>query len=252
MVLQATLIAGFMISWMLVSASGLGFERLFPSPWRVLLEAIALLKEGTVLPHLSYSAYEVAWGFLIGGSLGMALGFVLGSQAFFGKVFEPMVFSVAPVPKIIIYPIFLWIFGIGTSSRVAMGALSTFFPMTLYAANAIRQVRPVHLDAARLLGSSPWGLYSKVYLPSMLPYLWEGLRLGVSISVIGILMAETKISQKGLGFLMIEHYNHFRIAEMYAVLLLIFCLVMGLNSLLGWIQGRVPVLRYSSQISGKL
>jgi NitT/TauT family transport system permease protein len=57
------------------------------------------------------------------------------------------------------------------------------------------------------------------------------------------LLAETKISQKGLGFLVIEYYNHFQIVEMYAVLLLVFAMAIGLNAFFGWLQGRIPALR---------
>jgi ABC-type nitrate/sulfonate/bicarbonate transport system permease component len=129
-----------------------------------------------------------------------------------------------------------------------MGAASTFFPMVIYAATSVRQVRPIHLEAARLLGANPWNLWTKVYMPAMLPYLWVGLRLGIAISIVGILLSETKMSQKGLGFLIIEYYTHFQITEMYAVLLLVFALAIAINSFLSWVQGRIPALRHGRQI----
>jgi len=82
-----------------------------------------------------------------------------------------------------------------------------------------------------------------VYLPAILPSLWLGLRLGAAVSLVGILLAETKLAQKGLGFLVIEYYNHFQITEMYAVLFLVFLLAIGMNSLFGWLQNRIGVLR---------
>lgn len=246
--IQVTIVAGFFLVWQLVSSSGLWFERLFPSPGRVVLEAINHLRQGIIAPHFFYSLYEVSWGFVIGTSLGLSIGLVLGWNRILGQVLEPMILSLASVPKIIIYPVFIWFLGIGIASRVAMGAASTFFPIAIYTASAVRQVKPIHLEAARLLGSNKFHLVTKVYFPAMLASLWVGLRLGAAISVVGILLAETKISQKGLGFLMIEYYNHFQIVEMYSVLLLVFCFAIGLNSLFGWIQGRIPALRHGSQI----
>lgn len=248
--IQVTIVAGFVLLWTLVSVSGIWFERLFPTPWVVLIEAIKHLQQGIIYPHFFYSAYEVLWGFLIGAGLGLALGLVLGSRRALGEIFEPLVLALAPVPKIIIYPVFLWFLGIGIYSRVAMGAASTFFPMVIYAAVSVRQVSPIHLEAARLLGASPWSLWTKIYMPAMLPYLWVGLRLGIAISIVGILLAETKMSQKGLGFLIIEYYTNFQITEMYAVLLLVFALAIAINSFLSWVQGRIPALRHGRQVRG--
>jgi NitT/TauT family transport system permease protein len=147
------------------------------------------------------------------------------------------------MPKIIIYPIFLWFLSIGIASRIAMGVASAFFPVVIYTASGVRQVKPVLIDAARLLGARQFHVMTKIYLPAILPSLWLGLRLGAAVSVVGILLAETKLSQKGLGFLIIEYYNHFQITEMYAVLLSVFMTAIGLNAIFGWLQGKAVVLR---------
>lgn len=127
---------------------------------------------------------------------------------------------------------------------------SSFFPVVIYTASGVRGVKPVLVDAARLLGASKLQIMTHIYLPAILASLWLGLRLGAAVSLVGILLAETKLSQKGVGFLIVEHYNHFQIAEMYAVLLLVFLLAIGLNSLFGWLQRRVGVLRETQIIRG--
>jgi ABC-type nitrate/sulfonate/bicarbonate transport system permease component len=250
--LQAAMIAGFLFLWGLVSVSGLWFERLFPSPWSVLVLALDHLQRAIIWPHFFHSLLEVFWGFVIGTSLGLTTGLALGRSRLLGEAFEPLILSLAPVPKIILYPIFIWFLGIGIASRVAMGAASSFFPLAIYGTSAVRQVKPIHIEAARLLRASRYQLLTKVYLPAMLAPIWVGLRLGAAISIVGILLAETKLSQKGLGFLMIEYYNHFQIAEMYSVLLLIFCFAVGLNSFFGWVQRRIPALRFGGQIRVRL
>ncbi len=231
------------VLWTFVSLSGIAFQRLFPPPWRVLSAAIDLLREGKFFAHLIFSLHEVFWGFAMGAVLGVFTGLILGGSRNAGAVFEPIVLWLAPVPKIIVYPIFLWFLGIGIASRIAMGVASSFFPVVIYTTSGVRQIKPVFIDAARVLGAAQNQVVTKVYLPAILPSLWLGLRLGAAVSLVGILLAETKLAQKGLGFLVIEYYNHFQITEMYAVLFLVFLLAIGMNSLFGWLQNRIGVLR---------
>ncbi|HEY2988883.1 MAG TPA: ABC transporter permease [Candidatus Binatia bacterium] len=240
---QAALIGGLIFLWWLASLGGFRFDRLFPSPWRILVAAADLIRDGNIFSHLGYSLYEIFSGLVIGTAAGLAVGVALGASRALGRIFEPVLASLAPVPKIIVYPIFIWFLGIGTASRVAMGAVSTFFPMMIYAASAVVQIKPIHLEASRLLGASRLQRLVHVYFPAMMPSLWIGLRLAAAISVVSILLAETKLSQKGLGFLVIEYYNHFQIVEMYAVLLLVFALAIGLNTGFGWMQSRIAALR---------
>jgi len=242
-VMEVLLIGGLVLVWWLASISGFRFERLFPSPWRILVTATDLIRDGVIFSHLGYSLYEIFSGLVIGASAGLAIGVAFGASRSLGRIFEPVIASLAPVPKIIIYPIFIWFLGIGMASRVAMGAVSTFFPMVIYTASAVGQVRPIYLEAARLLGASRFQTLFSVYFPAMLPSLWIGLRLGTAISVVSILLAETKLSQKGLGFLVIEYYNHFQIVEMYSVLLLVFGMAIGLNALFAFLQNRIAALR---------
>ncbi|MGH7766800.1 MAG: ABC transporter permease [Candidatus Binatia bacterium] len=242
-VIEAALIGGLLLLWWLASLSGFRFDRLFPSPWRIVVAASQLIRDGGIFSHLGYSLYEIFSGLGIGAVAGLAIGVGLGASRTAGRIFEPVIAALAPVPKIIIYPIFIWFLGIGVASRIAMGAVSTFFPMVIYTASAVSQVRPIHLEASRLLGASRLQTLLKVYFPAMLPSLWIGLRLGTAISVVSILLAETKLSQKGLGFLVIEYYNHFQIVEMYSVLLLIFVTAIALNAVFAWLQDRIAALR---------
>lgn len=245
---QLTIIGTFLALWAFVSLSGIAFERLFPPPWKVIGAAVHLLGDGSFLSHLFYSLNEVFWGFSIGATLGVVLGLILGSNRVTGRVLEPIILWLAPVPKIILYPIFLWFLGIGIASRIAMGVASAFFPVMIYTVAGVHGVKPVFIEAARLLGASHAQVMTRIYLPAILPSLWLGLRLGAAVSLVGILLAETKLAQKGVGFLIIEHYNHFQITEMYAALLLVFLLAIGMNSLFGWLKSRIGVLR-ETQVS---
>jgi ABC-type nitrate/sulfonate/bicarbonate transport system permease component len=96
----------------------------------------------------------------------------------------------------------------------------------------VRQVNPVLVRVGRSLRLSRWQMATRIYLPALRSSLVTSLRLGFGLAVIGVLLAEIKLSNAGLGFLANEHYSHFRVADLYAVLVLIFVVAVGLNSLM--------------------
>ncbi len=144
----------------------------------------------------------------------------------------------APTPKIVFLPILIALFGVGPSSKIAMGALSCFFPMALSIASGMAQIDPVHLRVARSFALSRGRVLRSVALPSLMRPLATGLRLGLGVAVIGCLLGEIKLSNRGLGFLAIQYYGQFRIPEMYAVLLVVFALAGLGNAAAGRIRLR--------------
>ncbi len=245
--LLALLLAVFLLAWETVSLTGLWLRDLFPSPFAVVLEAWRQIVSGTLTPHLLTSAAQVGLGLSIGGSAGLVVGTALGVSQMLERVVEPLLHYCACVPKIIIYPISLWFLGIGMASKVAQGALASFFPIMINTAASVRAVKPIHIEAARLLGASGLKLYTKVYLPAMAGHLLVGLRLGMGVAIISTLIAETKLAEKGIGYLTIEYFAQFRITEMYALLLIIFTAAMVLNWLLLRVERRVGRYRIATE-----
>ena len=131
--------------------------------------------------------------------------------------------------------------GTGIGSKVALGALSAFFPVTINVAAAVRQVNPVLIRVGRSFRLSPWQMATRIYLPALRPALVTSLRLGFGLAVVGVLLAEIKLSNAGLGFLANEYYSHFKVPELYGVLLLIFIVAVGANSAMSyWDRTRLP------------
>jgi NitT/TauT family transport system permease protein len=137
---------------------------------------------------------------------------------------EPIILYLAVVPKIIVFPVFILFLGIGTHSKLAVAAIAAFFPIALLTITGMREVRPVFLDVARTLGASTLKIATRIYLPAIAGYVFTGLRIGLGAAVTGALLAETKIARAGLGFMIVEYYGQFRMADMYALLLFIFML----------------------------
>jgi ABC-type nitrate/sulfonate/bicarbonate transport system permease component len=213
-----------LIAWELIGKAGSFLSELFPPVTEIFRSLWVYLTTPILLPHLSASLYEVLGGLLIGAIFGIPLGILFGSRRSFMQVTEPIILYLAVVPKIIVFPVFILFLGIGTHSKLAVGAIAAFFPIVLLTIAGMREVRPVFLDVARTLGASKLKIATGIYLPAITGYVFTGLRIGLGASVTGALLAETKIARAGLGFMIVEYYSQFRMADMYSLLLLIFIL----------------------------
>lgn len=219
--------------WEGVARSGWLYEDVVPPLTAVARAFVVLLASGETYPHLAVTAWEVAAGFAIGLTTGVGFGILTGARPFFGRAVQPYVNGLATAPKIIFLPIVMLLFGVGIASKIALGALSAFFPVTLNTAAEVRGINPVLIRVGKSFRLSPLQMLRKIYLPALLGPIVVSMHLGLGVAIIGVLLAETKLADRGLGFLAIDHYNHFRIPELYALLLFIFILAIAANVLIG-------------------
>jgi NitT/TauT family transport system permease protein len=231
-------LAAAWILWEGLARSGLLYEGVIPSSLTVMASVWKHLNDPVFYRHVERTFYEVICGMAIGTALGLAFGIFIGRMRFFGRVLEIYVNVLAPAPKIVFLPLLMVIFGVDFGSKVAMGAASAFFPVAVATLSAIHLVNPVLISVAQSFNASVRQLVIKVYLPSMIEPIVSGMRLGLGVAIIGVLLAEIKLSNIGLGHLAIQHYNQFKIADMYAVLLITFALAVGANALIGALARR--------------
>ena len=183
--------------------------------------------------HLYVTISEVATALAIGGTAGLAIGLALGANPFLSKAFERFLYYLGPTPKIVFFPVMIMWFGVGVESKIAMGTLSCFFPIVLSTAAGMRQIEGVLIRVGRSFRLNTWQMVTKIYLPAMREPIVNGVRLGMGVAMIGTLLAETKLSNKGIGFMIIDAYNTFDMPRMYAVLLTLFVIAIGANALVG-------------------
>ena len=136
----------------------------------------------------------------------------------------------------------MW-FGVGPGSKIAMGAVSCFFPIALSVAAGMRQINPVLIRVGRSFRARPWQMAAKIYLPAMRHPILNGVRLGLGIAIIGTLLAETKLSNRGVGHLIMQAYSVFDMPRMYALLIILFALAIGANACVGRIGGLDSIRR---------
>jgi len=218
-------LATFLVLWALweaLAASGLLFRDVVPSSFKVVASLWELLTSPSLYYNLELTLAEVLVSMALGTLAGIAIGLGLGASRFAGKAFEPYLHYLAPTPKIVFLPIFLVFFGVGPGSKIAMGSLSCFFPMALSVATGVRQVDPVLRRVGRSFNLTLKQTIQKIYLPALVPAIATGLKLGLGVTIIGCLLAEIKMSNRGLGFLVMQYYTQFRIPAMYAALIVAF------------------------------
>ena len=225
--------------WELVARSGWLYQEVVPPLGQVGAALARLALDTETYRHLGVTAWEVLAGLALGYTAGVAFGLVAGARRTFGDAVAPYVDGIATAPKIVFLPIVMLLVGTGIGSKLALGALSAFFPVAINTAAGVRQMNPVYALVGRSFRLRAWQMATRVYLPALRPSLVTSMRLGFGLAVIGVLLAETKLSNAGLGFLANEHYSNFRVPDLYAVLILVFVLAVGSNNIMGRFTGRV-------------
>src|SRR5262245_34413507 len=231
------IVFAILATWEAVAASGLLFRDVVPRLKVIVVALIELLMDKDYYWHLGVTAGEIGIALLIGGLSGLAVGILLGSNKLLSNAYEAFLYYLGPTPKIIFFPVMIMWFGVGPGSKVAMGTISCFFPVALSAAAGMRQINPILIRVGRSFRASTWQMVTKIYLPAMRMPILNGVRLGLGVAIIGTLLAETKLSNRGIGFLIINAYSTFNMPRMYALLIVLFVLSIGVNALVGRLGG---------------
>jgi ABC-type nitrate/sulfonate/bicarbonate transport system permease component len=208
-----------------------------PSLVAIGLALFDLLGHAPYYFHLAVTSGEILAALAIGGGLGLVAGIVLGANRFLSQAYEDYLYYLGPTPKIIFFPVMIMWFGVGPESKIALGTLSCFFPVALSVAAGMRQIDKVLVRVGRSFRANTWQMITKIYLPAMRHPVINGVRLGFGVALIGTLLAETKLSNKGIGFLIINAYTTFDMPRMYAMLAVLFALAIGVNALIGRLGG---------------
>ena len=231
--LRAAIVVAILAAWEAISWSGILFRDVVPSLTAIAAALAKLLADPAFYRNLGITGYEIGVAIAIGGSAGLAVGIALGANRFLSEAFESFLHYLGPTPKIIFFPVMIMWFGVGGGSKIAMGVVSCFFPIAISAAAGMRQISPVLIKVGRSFRASTWQMVTKVYLHAMREPIVNGLRLGLGVAIVGTLLAETKLSREGLGSMVIQAYTVFDMPKMYALVIVLFVLAIGLNVLLG-------------------
>jgi ABC-type nitrate/sulfonate/bicarbonate transport system permease component len=175
----------------------------------------------TAVPGLAETLGKTIVAYLLSVVLGVGLGLVIGSARHLHDVLSPFVVALYGLPKILVLPWIVLIFGTGAAPAVIYGALHGFFPVLLLVIGGVRDVDPALITVARAFGARPWQLYRRVILPAIVPSALAGMRLGIVFALLGVLIVEMFAGVRGMGFLLGALANGFQAAELFAATLLV-------------------------------
>lgn len=189
---------------------------LLPSPSSV-FEELARRPELYLL-HTWVTINEVVIGFLLAAVAGVAAAVIMTSSRIVQALVYPLVVVLQIIPKVAIAPLLLIWVGFGPQSKILLALLIAFFPVVVNTASGLRAVDPELLDLVKVLGGQRWQEYLKVRFPHALPYIFSGLKVAITLAVIGAVIGEFVGGNQGLGYLIIIANVELNLAMSFAAL----------------------------------
>ena len=237
----AVLIALLLAAWQLMHH--IAGDVAMTTPLETIRYTAKLLASADFWPHFQTTARAFVIALVIALAAGSFIGMLLGFHRLSGEVAEPILVALYSIPKVILYPIILLVFGLGLTSEVAFGTLHGIVPVMVFTMNAVRNIKPVLIRTGRVLGLSTWSMMRTILLPAAFPEIFTGLRIGFSVTLLGTVMAEMFGSKRGLGFLLMNALgvNDVQLIMSLALLLVIFAAIA--NTTLMAIERRIYRLK---------
>ncbi|HQS45718.1 MAG: ABC transporter permease [Rhizobiales bacterium 24-66-13] len=212
-----------------VGSSWAGSEFYISTPSAIAASFWMILSSGELFFHASITTVEALLGFLIGGSVGIAAGLLLGRSRILADILDPFLTAFYSLPKVALAPLFVLWLGIGIEMKIVLAATTVFFLVFLNTYTGVRSVSREQLVVIRLMGASERQLLSKLVLPSAITWVFAGLRLSVPYALIGAIVGEIIASNRGLGYLISNAASKFDTPGVFAALIAIVTLTMLLN-----------------------
>lgn len=210
-----------------------------PGPGPTFAYLVHFVPSARFAANAAATAVAFTLALLIAYGLGLAIGVWMGAQRLSGEVGEPILITLYSLPKITLYPVILLIFGLTLSGKVAFGAIHGILPVALLTMAAIRNIPNVYLKSARTLHLSSWQIAWNVLLPATVPEVIAGLRIGFTVTLLGVLLAEMFASKDGLGLLIINAMTLLQAKEMISIAVALFAFAAVANAILLWIEHRL-------------
>lgn len=205
-----------------------------------------------IYEHLGVTLIETALAFLIGTASGLAMGMWLALSPLAGALFDPYIKAMNSMPRVILAPIFAVWFGLGIASKVALGVTLVFFIVFFNVYQGVKEVSPVVLANARMLGASHRQLLRHVYLPSATSWVFSSLHTSVGLAFVGAVVGEYLGSARGVGYLILQAEGTFDINTVMAGILVLTVFALVLDWAVGLAERKLMVWQPRSGETEKL
>jgi NitT/TauT family transport system permease protein len=228
------LVAVVLIAWEAAARSGLWSKLLFPSLVSIAYEFGMFLVTPERLHEAWVSLYRALGGFALAAAVGILLGMLMGRSKLAAGLLDPLFSGTYAVPKLALFPIFIFAFGIGSLSKVALVFLECLYPIVIMSYHGARGVNQVLLWSAQNMGASRGETLRRVVIPATAPFIFAGFRVAVPVAMIVVVITEMVSSADGLGYLVIYSLSSLKTDRMLAVVVAI--------AILGYLLDKAVVL----------
>jgi putative riboflavin transport system permease protein len=191
----------FLGAWQLLVSLGNYPAFILPTPGAVLVRWVTALQAGTIQPHAAATLLEVALGLLVGGGTGLLSGVLLARSRLAERLLSPYLVAAQATPILALAPLIALWFGTGLASRALICSLIVYFPIAVATMVGVRSVDGRLLELARSLRASRRQVLATFEVPGALPQILGGFRVGVTLAVVGAIVAEWAGGDRGLGVL---------------------------------------------------
>ncbi|CAN5523144.1 ABC transporter permease [soil metagenome] len=234
--------------WQMAAELGLIDPFFFSKPSDVIDQIGEWLVSGYIWPHLAITMQEALLAFAIGVLLGVVVGFLFARVPFLAKLFEPYIHMLNALPRVVLAPVLLLWFGLGIWSKVALGVTIVFFIVFFNTYRGVREVDPVLIHNARMLGASERQLLRHVFIPSALTWIFSSLHTSVGFAIVGAVVGEYLGSSQGIGYVISQAEGVFDTTAVFAGMIVLMLVVLVVDYIVNRIERRL--LRWKPDQAG--
>jgi NitT/TauT family transport system permease protein len=232
-------VVGGLLFWEAVSRLLVANALFLAAPSQIVVAIYQLTQTGEMARHVGISAAEFAIGYVIASVIGIAIGFGMANSARFKQAMQPWISGFYATPTIALAPLFILWFGIGIWSKVLVVIFLVLFPVTINTEAGLRTTSERLIEMLRSFGASGSQIFFKVSLPSALPFILAGLKLGIGRGLIGVVVAELFGSRAGLGRLISQSADAFNMPDLFAGVIVLAVAGIVMTAGFGWMEKKL-------------
>jgi len=210
-----------LVVWQLAVSSGSVQSRLLPSVAQVFGVLLGEIANGVLVYHASITMGRALGGFALAAAVGIPFAAAMARSSLFRNLFEPIFFFGYPVPKIALFPVFTYVFGFGTPSKVAFTFLECLYPIVVTSYFGFRGIQTRLIWSAQNFGADRWTVLRRVIVPAALPAIFAGLRIALPVAIIVVVLTEMIGDSIGLGYYITIWSTRFTFQNVYAAIVVI-------------------------------
>lgn len=232
-------VAALLAAWEAAARSGRWSPLLFPSLERIAAALAQLLSSSERLGEALLSLERALGGFALAAVAGIVIGMAMGRSRVLAGLLDPLFSGTYAVPKLALFPVFIFVFGIGSLSKVALVFLECLYPIVIMTSHGAGAVDRVLLWSAQNMGASRVRIFRRVIAPASAPWIFAGLRIAAPVAMIVVVITEMIGSADGLGYLVMYSLSSLRTDRVLATVIVIAALGYALDRLLVLARNRL-------------